>query len=114
VTGDVERLLAEYLRTAAEWNPGFDRPRRANKLFDRNHLLYRQLRETSEGRDAIAGLLNDSRPGVRAVAAVHCLAWREAEAVAVLEALALEPGLVAIDAKYSLKAHREGTLDLDW
>lgn len=111
---DVHQLASEYLQTTIDWDAASDNAAKANVFFDRIHLLYKQLRETEAGRAAIASLLDYPSPAVRLTAAGHSLTWCEPEAVAVLEALEQEPGLLAISAKYTLKAHRDGTLDADW
>ncbi|GGU14262.1 DUF2019 domain-containing protein [Lentzea flava] len=111
---DVERLAAEYLQNTLEWDEASDNARKANVFFDRIHALYKQLRETEAGRAAIASLMNHPQRAVQLTAAGHSLAWCEAEAVAVLEEIEKDPGLLAISAKYTLKAHREGTLEFDW
>ena len=111
---DVQRALSEYLQTAIEWDAAANDAAKANKLFDRSHRLYKQLKTSAAGRTGIASLMNDSCVGVRLLAATDSLAWSEPEAVATLEAIEQIPGLHAVSAKYTLKAHREGTLNLDW
>lgn len=113
-SGDVERMLTEYLQTAIEWDAAENDAAKANKLFDRSHRLYKQLRSSDAGRAGIANLMNDPCVGVRLLAASDSLEWSEAEAIATLEAIEHYPGLHAISAKYTLKAYRDGTLNLDW
>ena len=107
-------LVERYLQTALDWAAASDSARKANRVFDLNHRLSKQLRETEAGRAAIAALMHHPVAAVRLLAASDSLASYEAEAVAVLEALMREPGLLAVSAEHTLKAYREGTLDLDW
>ena len=110
----VSLLLMKYEQNARDWDQAVSDVRKANALFDRTHGLYKRLRANREGRLGIAALLTDPNPGVRVMAATHSLDWHEAEAVAVLEALERAGGLYAVTAKYTLRGHRSGSLNLDW
>jgi hypothetical protein len=48
------------------------------------------------------------------MAAGDSLGWAPKKAVKVLEAIAAGSGLHGVTAKYTLKAFREGHLDMDW
>lgn len=67
------------------------------------------------GREAITGLLDDPVTAVRLAAAAHCLRWEPERAQLVLEEIEQRPtDLYAVDAKWTLRSYRAGTLNLDW
>jgi hypothetical protein len=109
----VRALRSEYRGLAIQWAAEPDSTQ-ANKVFRLHHRLYKTVRDTPEGQEAISGLLGDSADAVRLLAATHSLAWDRDRAEAVLEQLATGDSLLAVDAHYTLKAHREGSLGLDW
>jgi hypothetical protein len=112
---DVTALLLDYESTAVAWDAAsWGEPTAANRLFDHLHDLFKQLRETEQGRHGIAKLMNHEKTGVRLQAAAHSLRWEPAEATKVLEEIDSGPGLHGISAKYTLKAFRDGTLNQDW
>jgi Domain of unknown function (DUF2019) len=111
---DAGRMLAEYQQTALEWDAAANNASKANRLFKQNHAIYKRLRESPEGREGIAELMTDPARGVQLLAATHSLAWRQVEAIRVLEFIAQSAGLQAVTARYTLKSYREGKLDLDW
>lgn len=121
---EVSALLAEYRETAVQWD-GLQNleamkrkgnAKRANTVFRANHALYKRLRMNEAGRMGIAQLMSDPLIGVRLLAATDSLAWMPEGAIAVLEDIHRnqDSGLHAVTAKYTLLAHRGGTLDLDW
>ena len=115
--------LAEYRGTIAQWGEEMERigergaARRANALFDRTHAHFKVLRDSQEGRNGIALLMRDPNPYVAAIAAGHSLLWAPEQATQTLEALQSSPdapGPVRIDAEYTLKEWRAGSLYFDW
>jgi hypothetical protein len=110
----VVRLLDDYRQTALKWDEAQADHRTANPLFKHLHAVYKQLRDEPDGRVGIRKLMADPSTGVRLMAATHSLAWFPAIAEQVLEAIQTGPGLYAVDAEYTLRAHRDGTLNLDW
>jgi hypothetical protein len=112
VTAD--SLRNQYRAAVLAWDEAQPEPDRANRLFDRLHDLAKEMRQSEEGRTAIAGLLNDPVVAVRLVAATHALTWAPEVAEPVLQALEREPSLHAVCAKWTLRSHRAGTLNLDW
>jgi hypothetical protein len=56
---DIERALSEFLQTVIEWDAAENDAAKANKLFDRLHRLYKQLRNSEACRAGIASLMND-------------------------------------------------------
>jgi hypothetical protein len=69
---------------------------------------------TDVGRGAILRLLTDRTPEVRLIAATDALAFKSEGAIGILEELQAGRGSVAIDAEWTLRLFREGTLDLNW
>lgn len=114
MTAPIEDLIEEYRRTAIAWDVMQGDAKKANPLFKRLHVIFKQLRTDPSGREGIAQLMDDTTVGVRLVAASHSLAWAPDKARAVLEVIERGPGLYAVDAKYTLKAYRDGTLNMDW
>ena len=111
----VEELIATYRSTAIAWDAMQNDSSKANPLFKTLHAIYKQLRENQAGRDAITAMMKDANPGVRVSAASHSLAWAAGPAMAALEEMEKTgPGLYRVTAKYTLKAFREGKLNLDW
>jgi len=107
-------LRARYRALVVEWDEARDTPKEANRLFDVLHALYKELRESKEGRQAITGLLEDPITAVQLSAASHSLALQPERAVAVLEELEQGGSLHAVTAKWTLRSYRNGKLDLDW
>jgi Domain of unknown function (DUF2019) len=110
----VTAMRAKYRALVVEWDEARDTPKGANPLFDALHLLYKELRESEEGRQAITGLLDDPIAAVQLSAASHSLALQPERAVAVLEELEQGASLHAVTAKWTLRSYRNGKLDLDW
>ena len=79
------RLLARY-RDAAE-RTGDPDPAVADTGAHDAHELYKQLRDTAEGRVGISALMLDPHPRVRRWAATHALSWKREMARAVLAEL---------------------------
>ncbi len=88
----------------------------ANAVFGENHSIYKVLRGNEEGHLGISRLMSHESESVRLAAATHSLAWDPERATAVLEAMQRTPGtsLYAVDAKWTLRSFRNGTLNLDW
>jgi hypothetical protein len=117
MTQSTADLIALYRSTAIAWDIMQNDARKANPLFDRLHVIFKQLRAEQAGREGISALMDDATVtvGVRLVAASHSLGWAPVRAVAVLEDIERDgPGLYRTTAKYTLKSFREGTLDQDW
>jgi hypothetical protein len=112
--GTVTALLDDYCATAVAWDEARGNAAKANPLFDHLQQLQKQLRAKPEGRLGIEALMAHPSVGVRLTAAAHSLQWSPDEAARVLEAIEAGPGLEAVSAKYTLKAYRNGTLNLDW
>jgi hypothetical protein len=116
MTTPIDALRDDYRETAKAWGAmmGGD-PKRANALFDHLHGIYKELRASPEGRAAISALMTSDDVGVRISAASCSLGWDPKHAVPILEQIERDgPGLYRTSAKYTLKAFREGTLNLDW
>ena len=79
------RLLAQY-RDAAE-RTGDPDPAVADTGAHDAHELYKQLRDTAEGRVGISALMLDPHPQVRRWAATHALSWKRDVARVVLAEL---------------------------
>lgn len=117
MTLSMEDLIAEYRSTAMAWDVMQNDAKRANPLFKRLHVIFKELRVEQAGRGGIMALMADATlsVGVRLVAARYTLAWAPERAIAVLESIEKNgPGLYRTTAKYTLKAFREGTLKQDW
>ena len=67
-------LRAEYRSLAVEWGDARDSPEEANRVSRTHHALYKRIRDSPGGREAITGLLNDPVTAVRVLAATHSLA----------------------------------------
>lgn len=108
-------LLAAYERTAMRWGELQADASAANKVFRENHSIYKMLRDDEEGRLGISRLMGHESESVRLIAATNSLAWDPEGAITVLETIERESGnLLAVDAKWTLRSYRNGTLDLDW
>lgn len=110
----VSAFREQYRASVVEWDEARDDPKMANRLFDALHALYKQLRDSEAGREAITSLLDDPITAVRLSAASHSLAWEPARATAVLEEIEQEGSLHAVTAKWTLRSFRSGKLNLDW
>lgn len=112
---EAAELLQEYVAKAVTWDElvGSD-AKAANPIFDRLHQIAKELRTSPEGRSGLELLAHHEVAGVRLLAASHCLPFAPEVGEPVLTDLQSFPGLYAVDAEYTLKAFRAGTLNLDW
>jgi len=111
----VEAILAEYQATLESMSAlGVDSPRAHNRLFRKAHVLAKSLRASAEGRAAIEGIIASPDVTVALNAASEALAWDCQLSLVRLEEIERAAGLDAVSAHYTLKAYREGTLNLDW
>jgi hypothetical protein len=107
-------MRSQYREMAVAWDEARDDPKKANRIFDALHALYKDLRTTADGRLAIVSLLEDPVTAVRLSAATHSLGWQPAKAEQVLEEIEQEGSLHAVSAKWTLRSYRSGKLNLDW
>lgn len=107
-------LRAQYRALAVDWDAERDNSEEANRIFKDHHALYKRLRVTSAGRQAITDLLDDPVTPVRLLAATHSLQWEPERAQLVLQEIEQESSPYAIDAKWTLRSYRAGKLNLDW
>lgn len=107
-------MSARYRQLALDSAAAQSDPDRANRIFREEHAVYKRLRETLPGRAAISQLLDDEAVAVRLAAATHSLAWDRKRAERILEEIERGTGPFAMDAKWTLRSYRNGTLDLDW
>jgi hypothetical protein len=111
---DAVALRAEYRTLAVEWAEARDSPDQANRIFKVHQALYKRIRGSAAGREAITGLLDDPVTAVRVLAATHSLAWAPDRAAQALLEIEQGSGPYAIDAKWTLRSYRNGKLNLDW
>jgi len=111
---DAVSLRAEYRALAVEWGEARDSPDQANRIFKAHHALYKRIRDSAAGREAITGLLDDPMTAVRVLAATHSLAWEPDRAAQALVEIEQESSPYAVDAKWTLRSYRNGKLNLDW
>lgn len=110
----IPELIEAYEQTAQRWGQLQSDSSAANRVFEENHAIYKRLRGDERGRLGISGLMDHESEAVRLVAATHSLAWNSQRAIAVLEEMERSSNLRGVDAKWTLRAYRKGTLDLDW
>jgi hypothetical protein len=103
-----------YRDLALQWQAAVANPKVANVLFRKHHRLFMTMKDTPEGRMSIGALLDDREPVVRLLAATHSLVWDSLKAVGVLENLERAGGRYSLDAKWTLRSFRDGTLDLEY
>src|SRR5512132_213767 len=85
-----------------------------NKHARRQFAAFHKLRSMGDsGREALAVLLRDPRPNVRAMAAAFLLRYKTADALAVLREAAKGTGLIAFESGEAIKRWEEGTWQLD-
>lgn len=89
-------------------------PIKGNKFAKRYIAAFEKLRSFGDrGRDALAVLLDDSRPEVRVMAAAYLLRHCGDRARAVLERESTGKGRIAFGAVQALQRWKEGTWALD-
>jgi hypothetical protein len=108
------QLAGSYRSLILDWEQASDAPKKANKIFKKRQTLYKRLRESDAGRQAIVQLVYDRLPCVRLIAATDALAWAPEESIPILEQLATDDGIYGLDARYTLREYRAGRLDLSW
>ena len=111
---DVLTLRAEYRALAVEWGEARDTPDQANRIFKAHHAVYKRIRDSAAGREAIIELLDDPVTAVRVLAATHSLAWEPDRAARALREIEQESSPYSVDAKWTLRSYRNGKLNLDW
>lgn len=109
----VAEVAADY-RKAAAMAGNIENSAQQRKWADRIHTAYRLLKESEDGRQAIATLMFDEDETVRLWAAGHSLQWDPVVARQVLEKLTLVKGLVAVSAKWTLREFDAGRLSFDY
>jgi len=111
---NVQELLKKYREAAI--GHGSPNPREANAWHDRLHAYYKVLRESEEGRQGIASLMDDQDPHVRGWAAAHSLQYYTEQARIVLQTLCTEevPWQVAFSAEMTLKEYDKGRLTFEY
>lgn len=67
----------------------------------------------NEGREALSTLFNHEQPAVRSMSAAFLLRYKTNEALQILEAMAHGQGLVAFEARETIKRWNEGAWNLD-
>lgn len=89
---EIEDLISEYRNTAIAWDVMQKDSCKANPLFKRLHVIFKQLRHHPAGREAISALMSDATlsAGARLVAASHSLGWEPERAIAELERIERE------------------------
>jgi hypothetical protein len=88
----------QYRELAVEWDKARDNPPEAHRLFDALLALYKELRDSAAGRQAIASLLDDPITAVGLAAATHGLAWQPAKAEQVLGEIEREGSINSVTA----------------
>lgn len=114
VGANVMTLRAEYRSLAVAWGEARDSHEEANRIFRAHHALYKSIRSSAAGREAITGLLDDPVTAVRVLAATHSLAWEPDRAAKALQEIEQESSPYAVDAKWTLRSYRNDKLNLDW
>lgn len=86
-----------------------------NRLFDKMQGVYLVLRESPEGRSGLTRLaLTSDCETVRSGAAARALFWDAAQVRPVLEVIASQPGLGALNARTVLQEFDAGRLHFDY
>lgn len=112
VHNEISDLIAAYLGFA-EGTSDPD-PRVANRSHDRLHKIYKRLRESNAGRQAITALVSHQNLHVRCWAAAHSLQWAPTIAREELEALKESKGPCSFDAEITLREFDKGSLSFDY
>jgi hypothetical protein len=111
---DVAALVAEYADLRVAQDAAFDTPRKANRLFDRAHVIAKRLRTTEEGRAALMSLMLHDDRGVRLGAAAECTPFAPDQSRVILRELIDPRGRHSLDAEMTLKELDAGRLKMDW
>ena len=111
----VRELARLYRDHVIGWRRSEPHPDVANERMRALHALYKGMRKTTEGRDAVSSLLADEDVTVRLMAATDSLPWESERAERVIKEIEFGTyGLDSVRAKWILHELRSGTLDLDW
>jgi hypothetical protein len=114
-SGTAISLRNRYRAMVVAWDAAHDNSDDANRIFKDHHAFYKAIRNSSAGREAITGLLDDPVTAVRLLAATHSLQWEPQRAQNVLKEIEEQEGnLYAVDAKWTLRSYRNDKLNLDW
>lgn len=112
---DMTEAPARFRAVAVAWSLASGSPSKANKLFKQQQMLALGLRQSADGRAALEHLAeHDEDDAVRLLAATASLKWASPVGVKALEALSSGNGVLAFDAKMTLREYRAGRLNLDW
>ena len=113
---DIDTLVSEFAEFVVAQNEAIQRddPAAATRCAKQRVAVFRKLRtHGNRGRNALAVLLMDLRPGVRVMAAAYLLRHRTDEAIIVLEEEAEGDGLTAFAAAHALSRWYDGTWNYD-
>jgi hypothetical protein len=111
---DIQCLLDGF-RAAAIQAGKIETPKRQNEAAHRLQSLYKELRNSEQGRLGLIGLMADASPDVRLEAAARCLQWAPQEARKVLERLSGEDIFpTTFNAKMTLEVYDAGELSHDY
>jgi hypothetical protein len=107
----IEELIQEYEQAAAAHGRALAAGdhRSANRAHDKVANAYRELRRRAAAPQLLP-LLRSEDENVRAWVAAHALEFAPEPGEPVLLGLTARPGLLRVQAEYTLKAWREGTL----
>lgn len=107
----LEELIREYELSASAHGQALAAGdhRSANRAHDRIASTYRELRRRAAASHLLP-LLRSEDENVRAWVGAHALEFAPEQGEPVLQGLMARPGLLRLQAEYTLKAWREGTL----
>jgi hypothetical protein len=107
----IEELIREYELSASSHGRALAAGdhRSANRAHDRLARTYRELRSRS-ATSHLLPLLKSEDENVRVWVGAHALEFAPEQGEPVLLGLMTRPGLLRLQAEYTLKAWREGTL----
>ncbi len=111
-----EDLVRQFAETVVAQDECLERAdaKTGNKHANRQFAAFRKLKAMGDsGREALAVLLRDPRPNVRAMAAAFLLRYKTAEALAVLREVSQGRGMTAFGASEAIKRWEEGPWQLD-
>lgn len=113
---ELDRLVRDFAKGIVAQRNALARgdARAGNRAANKYIRAWKSIRACGdEGRDALAVLLQDQCPDIRAMAAACLLRYRTDEATRVLEEVGTGTGLAAFGASEALRRWEEGDWHLD-
>jgi hypothetical protein len=106
-------LIQEFINTIVERDKFDNNPRKANKLFDQIHSIFKKLRETDQ-LQKLEPLMDHENTSVVNFAAKYYLLVDEKKAISKLKELAKNGGVLGFEISILIEQWKKGEVTFDF